>query len=57
MDQQWVVKGVMSHQRIEIMNNYISYKESEVGHKTKTIETYNNDTIWRDCDVIMHGPG
>ena len=39
------------------MNNCIGYKESEVGHKTKTIETYNSGTIWGDRDAIAHGPG
>ena len=28
-----------------------------MGHKTRTIETYNNGTIWHDCDVIVHRPG
>ena len=39
------------------MNKHIGYKESNVGHKTKTIEIYNVDTIWCNCDAITHRPG
>ena len=39
------------------MNKHISYEESDVGHKTKTIEIYNVDTIWCNCDAITHRPG
>ena len=42
--------------RIEFMSNHIGYKESDVGHKTKTIEMYNDDVIWHNCDAIVHGP-
>ena len=50
-------KGLWVITRIEFMNKCIGYKESNVGHKTKTIETYNIDAIWCDCDVVAHGPG